>query len=149
MGDDLSEAQTILIVDDNEEDYQSADRAFKKANLRNQTVWCKSGQEALDYLKHEKDFKEVKSAPGLILLDLNMPGTAGQETLRIVKSDKDLQYIPVIVLTSSDNKRDIMSAFLAGANSYVRKPVTFEKMIKAIKVLNDYWFEISLLPKEN
>ncbi len=142
------DAQKILIVDDSEEDYILAARAFKKFNLRNEAVWCKSGQEALDYLRHEATFKEVKSFPGLVLMDLHMPGMGGQETLRIIKNDKDLKSIPVIMLTSSDSKKDISDCFQDGANSYVQKPVSFEKMIKAIKGLNEYWFEISLLPKE-
>jgi two-component system response regulator len=145
----LSEAQEILIVDDNEEDYTMAAYAFKKFNLRNKTVWCRSGQEALDYLRHEGAFKEIKPAPGLVLLDLNMPGMGGHETLRIIKNDKALKSIPVIMLTSSDSKNDITSCFQDGANSYVQKPVSFEKMITAIKGLNEYWFEISLLPKED
>ena len=148
MSDPSSDPQTILIVDDNEQDYIMTSRAFKKFNLRNQTFWCKSGQEALEYLRHEGAFKEVKSAPGIILLDLNMPGIDGHETLRIIKNDKNLKYIPVIMLTSSDSDSDVMSSFREGANSYVQKPVSFEKMIRAIKELNEYWFEISLLPKD-
>ena len=142
-----SEAQTILIVDDNEEDYTLAAHAFKKFNLRNKTFWCNSGEEALQYLRHEGAFKEEKSTPGIILLDLHMPGIGGNETLRIIKNDKNLKFIPVIMLTSSDSRDDVMSCFQDGANSYVQKPVNFEKMIKSIKSLNEYWFEISLLPK--
>ena len=140
--------QAILIVDDNEQDYIMASRAFKKFNLRNPTFWCQSGQEALEYLRHQGAFKEVKSVPGIILLDLNMPGLGGHETLRLIKNDQNLKYIPVIMLTSSDDERDVTTSFQAGANSYVQKPVSFEKMLKAIKGLNEYWFEIALLPKD-
>ena len=148
MTDSLSDPQIILIVDDNEQDYMATSRAFKKFNLRNQTVWCKSGQEALAYLRHEGAFKDVKSTPGIILLDLNMPEMSGHETLNLIKNDENLKYIPVVMLTSSDDSGDIMTSFQEGVNSYVQKPVSFEKMITAIKGLNEYWFEISLLPKQ-
>ena len=148
MDEALTDPQKILIVDDSEEDYILTARAFEKFNPYNKTIWCGSGQEALQYLRHEGLFKEVKSSPGLVLMDLHMPNMTGLETLQIIKNDKDLKHVPVIMLTSSDSKKDVMASFQYGANSYVQKPVSFEKMLKAIKGLNEYWFEISLLPKE-
>ena len=124
-------------------------RAFTKFNPRNKTLWCKSDEEALQYLVHEGAYREVKSLPNIVLLDLHMPGIGGLKTLHIIKDDENLKFIPVIMLTSSDSNKDVMSCFQGGANSYVQKPVSFKKMIKAIKGLNEYWFEVSLLPKED
>ncbi len=87
MSNSLPDPQTILIADDNEQDYMATSRAFKKCNLLNQTVRCKSGQEELAYLRHEGAFKDVKSTPGIILLDLNMPEMSGHETLHLIKND--------------------------------------------------------------
>jgi two-component system response regulator len=142
------ESQILLIVEDNAEDCEAITRAFKKVQLRNPIFWCKSGQEALDYLKGEGSFKDKQQLPGLILLDLNMPGIDGQKTLQIIKKDENLKKIPVIILTTSGNERDIAASFQEGANSYVQKPVTFEGLINAMKGLKEYWFEISILPKE-
>lgn len=149
MNERLNNSQTLLIVDDSEEDYLAVRRAFQKVRLANAIQWCRSGQEALDYLRHEGAYKDSAHArPGLILLDLNMPGIDGHGTLQIIKADPELRHIPVIILTTSGNERDITAAFQAGVNSYVQKPMTFEGLLKAIEGLKEYWFEISFLPKE-
>jgi two-component system response regulator len=113
-------------------------------------VWCKSGRDALDFLKHEGPQKNAgrRSRPGLVLLDLNMPGMDGRKTLEVIKRDDALKQIPVIILTTSADERDIHDCYQTGANTYVQKPVSFEGLIEAIKRLKAYWFEIALLPKE-
>lgn len=148
MNERLSNLQTVLIVDDNEDDYTAIKRSFQKVQLPNPVFWCRSGQEALDYLKNEGEFKNAPphEKPGLILIDLNMPGIDGHRVLQILKSDPEFKKIPVIILTTSNNEHDITGSFEEGANSYVQKPITFEELLKAIKGLKEYWFEISTLP---
>lgn len=145
--------QPILLVEDSEDDFESTIRAFKKANLYNPVHWCKSGREALDFLQHEGEYKDgVAQAraerPGLILLDLNMPGLDGRKTLQLIKENVQLKRIPVVILTTSSDERDVEACYQMGANTYVQKPVSFEGLIDAIKRLKEYWFEIALLPKD-
>src|SRR5664279_695908 len=150
MSEQVTVSQSILMVEDNEDDFEATSRAFRKANLHNPIVWCRSGRDAIDFLKHEGAYKQggEQSRPGIILLDLNMPGMDGRRTLELIKQDNRLKPIPVIVLTTSSDERDIEACYLAGANTYVQKPVTFEGLIEAIKRLRFYWFEIALLPKD-
>jgi two-component system, response regulator len=150
MQEQLSRSQSILLVEDNQDDYEATCRAFKKASLYNPLVWCKSGRDALDYLKQEGAYKDARgvSRPGLVLLDLNMPGMDGRKTLEAIKQDDALKRIPVIILTTSADERDIQACYQTGANTYVQKPVSFEGLIEAIKRLKAYWFEIALPPKE-
>jgi two-component system response regulator len=150
MNTQLSRSQSILLVEDNQDDYEATNRAFKKANLCNPIVWCKSGQDALDYLKQEGAYKEARIGPrpGLVLLDLNMPGMDGRKTLEAIKQDDTLKQIPVIILTTSADERDIQACYQTGANTYVQKPVSFEGLIEAIRRLKAYWFEIALLPRD-
>ncbi|CAN5414128.1 response regulator [soil metagenome] len=150
MQEQLNQSQTILLVEDNQDDYESTSRAFRKANLLNPIVWCQSGRDALDYLKQDGTYKPPRCAPrpGLILLDLNMPGMDGRKTLELIKQADTLKGIPVIILTTSADERDIEACYQTGANTYVQKPVSFDGLIEAIKRLKAYWFEIALLPKE-
>src|ERR1700756_2770430 len=103
MRDALIQSQSILLVEDNQDDYEATSRAFKKANLYNPIIWCQSGRDALNYLKQEDADKDTdaNSRPGLILLDLNMPGMDGRKTLEVIKQDDSLKQIPVIILTTS------------------------------------------------
>jgi two-component system response regulator len=150
MQEPSSQSQSILLVEDNQDDYEATCRAFNKANLHNPIVWCKSGRDALDYLRQEGAYKDSRriSRLGLVLLDLNMPGMDGRKTLEAIKQDDALKRTPVIILTTSADERDIQACYQAGANTYVQKPVSFEGLIEAIKRLKAYWFEIALLPKE-
>jgi two-component system response regulator len=150
MRDASIQSQSILLVEDNQDDYEATSRAFKKANLFNPIVWCKSGRDALNFLKREGAHKNTgeDARPGLVLLDLNMPGMDGRKTLEVIKQDEALKRIPVIILTTSADERDIQSCYQTGANTYVQKPVSFEGLIEAIKRLKEYWFEIALLPKK-
>lgn len=137
----------ILIVEDSDEDYETAIRAFRKSGMGNPVARCGDGDEALDFLHRRGRFAEESSVPGLILLDLNLPGADGHEVLAEIKRDERLKTIPVIVLTSSADPRDIERCYAAGANSYVRKPVSFEGFLDAVRRLKEYWFEIAVLPK--
>jgi len=138
----LRESQPILIVDDSEDDFYAAERALSKANLHNPIEHASSGESALEMLRSHDGAK-----PGLILLDLNMPGIDGRKTLEIIKSDENLKTIPVVILTTSNDERDVNICYALGANTYIQKPVDFDGLIEAMKRLKGYWFEIALLPK--
>ena len=147
----MSAHETILIVEDSPEDFEATQRAFLKSGLRNGIRHCQDGDEALDYLFRRGEYTDPEKSPrpGMILLDLNMPGTDGREVLSEVKRDSELRKIPVIVLTTSSDERDIEACYAAGANSYVQKPVGLEGLVDAIQRLHDYWFEIVVFPKKN
>jgi len=135
--------QPILVVEDSVDDFDATLRAFRKTNLRNPVQHAASGQAAIDYLN---DATQPK--PGIILLDLNMPGIDGRRTLEIIKQNPELKKIPVVILTTSSDERDVKSCYDLGANTYIQKPVGFDGLIAAIKQLKEYWFEIALLPKD-
>lgn len=142
-------SQTILIVEDSDDDYLATVRAFKKANLINPVRRCTNGDQAIDYLLQRGEFAAPGKAPrpNIILLDLNLPGTDGKEVLRTIKADPDLHKIPVVVLTTSSAEQDIEQCYAAGANSYVQKPVDLVGFIQSVARLTDYWFNVSILPK--
>jgi two-component system response regulator len=139
---------TILLVEDSVDDYEAAMRSFKAAHLDNPVHWCKTGQEALDYLKHEGTYAHAPGAakPALVLLDLNMPGIDGRKVLAIVKQDPALKKTPVVILTTSSDERDVTHCYELGASTYVQKPVDFDGLIGAVSRIKDYWFGIALLP---
>lgn len=141
--------QTILIVEDSDDDFIATSRAFAKANLLNPIQRCSNGDQALDYLYQRGEFTpDSAPRPGLVMLDLNLPGTDGRDVLGRVKSDPKLRKIPVIVLTTSDAMEDIHRCYDAGANSYVKKPVDLVGFVEAISRLKEYWLGVGLLPKE-
>jgi len=141
--------QSILLVEDSPEDYEVTVRAFRKANLLNPVFRCQDGEEALDYLYRRGRYVDPTSAPrpGLVLLDLNLPGTDGRQVLAQIKSDAQLRTIPVIVLTTSADERDIESCYRSGANSYVQKPVSLDAFLRSVQLLKSYWFEVAILPR--
>ena len=141
--------QPILLVEDNSEDYETTRRAFEKSNMTNPIYRCEDVDDALDFLYHREKYADPESAPrpGAILLDLNLPGTDGREVLSEIKADKSLKSIPVIVLTTSDDERDIEGCYQSGANSYIQKPVDLEGFMKSITLLDQFLFHISILPR--
>jgi len=143
-----SKQGTLLVVEDNDDDYLFTERAFKKSRFANPLVRTRNGEEALDYLYQRGQFADAPR-PAMMLLDLNMPGINGYTVLEKMKSDASLRSIPVVVLTTSDDPRDIEKCYDIGANSYVHKPVDLPGFIEAIARLKDYWFEISLLPESH
>jgi two-component system response regulator len=138
----INDSQPILLVDDNDDDVEATLRAFKRTNLKNAVMRATTGAEAVAMLRERKVY------PGLILLDLNMPGLDGRRVLAILKGDNELRKIPVVVLTTSNDDRDIEECYQLGANTYIQKPVDLDGLFAAIQRLKDYWFEIALLPKE-
>jgi len=138
--------QPILLVEDSPEDFETTQRAFRRSGLKNPILRCADGDEALDFLFHRGSHAD-SPRPGVILLDLNLPGTDGREVLSEIKANDDLKQIPVIVLTTSADERDVQACYQAGASSYIQKPVDVEGFMRAIERLNDYWFEVVILPK--
>ena len=138
----LPSGQPILIVEDSEDDFEATQRAFAKANFRNPIKHAVCGEDAVAYLRSANTTK-----PGLILLDLNMPGLDGRKTLQLIKATEATKNIPVIVLTTSNDERDIHDCYAFGANTYIQKPVDLDALFAAIRRLKEYWFEIAILPK--
>lgn len=145
----INETQLILMVEDNDDDFFITMRAFGKLNLANPVRRCTTGDQALAYLHRRGEFSAAGAAPrpGIVLLDLNLPGTDGRSVLHAIKSTPELRKIPVIVLSTSRAEPDIEQCYAAGANSYVRKPVDFEGYMTAISRLSEYWLGVSILPR--
>ena len=146
----VTAGQTILVVEDSDDDYDATVRALiKGTNLKNPIHRCEDGQETLDYLFRRNRYAKPGAAPrpGIILLDLNMPGIDGRKVLQEIKGDPQLRSIPTIIMTNSDDQRDINACYDMGANSYVRKPLNWAGFLEAVTRLKEYWFEIAVLPK--
>jgi two-component system response regulator len=140
---------SILLVEDSPEDFETTRRALQRSGLQNPIHLCTNGDDALDFLhRRGRHADPPPPRPGIVLLDLNLPGTDGRQVLEQIKSDAQLKQIPVIVLTTSADERDIAACYLAGANSYVQKPVDFAGFLLAIERLKGYWFEVVILPQE-
>ena len=123
-------------------------RALKNGGLANKLVWVKDGQEALDYLFCEAGYADRRGiAPRLVLLDLNMPKVGGIEVLAAVKADERTKRIPVVVMTSSQEERDVVQAYDMGVNSYVVKPVDFKSLTQIVQKAGYYWLAINKMPR--
>jgi two-component system response regulator len=135
------EAVEIVLIEDNDFDAELTLRAFRKYYLSTKIIRLADGQEALDYLLPSEVTTEVKmrAHPKMILLDLKLPGMSGLEVLQKVKSDPRTKHIPVVVLTSSTEEEDIHASYQLGANSYISKPVEFERFMESVKNLGLYW----------
>ncbi|PKL66644.1 MAG: two-component system response regulator [Methanobacteriales archaeon HGW-Methanobacteriales-1] len=138
----------ILLVEDNPTDAELTMRALKRKNMANQVVWVKDGEEALDFIfaKGEYSHRNPDDLPKLILLDLRMPKVDGLEVLQRIKAEENTRKIPVVVLTSSKEDRDIVESYELGVNSYVSKPVEFDQFIDAVSTLGFYWMLINNPP---
>ena len=145
----MTPIQTILLVEDSPEDFETTVRSLHKAGLKNPIVRCVDGDDALDYLFQRGEYGSPASVPrpGIVLLDLNLPGTDGREVLEEVKKDPTLKAIPIVVLTTSSDERDIEKCYQLGANSYIQKPVDLDGFMKSMARMKDYWFEVVILPK--
>ena len=140
----------ILMADDDEDDRMMTEKAMKKNRLTNEIKFTVDGEDLMDYLLHRKSYSDENApVPDLILLDLNMPKKDGIEALREIKSNKKLKSIPVIILTTSSAEEDIIKSYDLGVNSFITKPVTFEGLVKVVKEIDNYWFELVKLPETN
>ena len=140
--------KSILLVEDNPDDIELTLRAFRKSNIANPVVVVHDGAEALDYL-FGNDGAAVRppcELPQLILLDLNLPKLSGLEVLRAVRGDERTKLLPVVMLTTSSEERDIVASYSLGANSYIKKPVDFNQFIDAARQLGLYWLVLNMPP---
>ena len=135
----------ILLVEDNPDDVELTLKAFEKHKLTNQIVVARDGEEALDIL-FQRDEERAGWRPDLILLDLKLPKVDGLEVLRQVKSDSRTKVIPVVILTSSKEENDLAKGYELGVNSYLRKPVNFEKFTDVVMQLGLYWLLLNEPP---
>ena len=135
----------ILLVEDNPDDVLITQRAFKKGMIKNKLYTVENGIEALKFLHKEKEYSDAP-VPALILLDINMPLMDGFQVLEKIKNDDELQKIPVIMLTTSERDSDIERAYSLGCNSYIVKPVNFQKFLEVVVNAQEYWLKISKIP---
>ena len=138
----------ILLVEDNPTDAELAIHELKKNKLVNNLIWVKDGAEALDFLFCRGAYagRNIKNIPHVILLDLRLPKVDGMEVLRTVKNDERTKHIPVVVLTSSKEDRDITESYRLGVNSFISKPVEFEAFARVVAQLGLYWLLINQPP---
>ena len=135
----------ILLVEDNPDDELLTLRALKKTGVQNDVVIARDGVEALDYLFARGPYsgRDPAVMPQLILLDLKLPRVDGLEVLRRLRSEERTRLLPVVILTSSREQRDMLDGYGLGANSYVRKPVDFEQFVRAVDLLKLYWLVLN------
>jgi two-component system response regulator len=137
---------TILLVEDNPDDVLLTKRAFEKSHVLNSVVVAEDGEQALEILFGQGEYKDKPLIPELILLDLKMPKVGGLEVLERLQQDAVLSLIPVIVLTTSTEEEDLVKSYKYGANSFIRKPVDFNQFAAAVKQLELYWMVLNEVP---
>lgn len=137
----------ILLVEDNKLDAELSLRALKNGGLANKVLWVKDGQQALDYLFRQGDYaSRGDTVPRLVLLDLKMPRVDGIEVLRAIKADERTRRVPVVVMTSSQEEKDVAQSYELGVNSYVVKPVDFAAFADIARQSGYYWLAINRTP---
>lgn len=143
------DAVDILLVEDNPNDVELTIRALKKHNLANNVFVVKDGAEALDFIfgTGQYSHRKIEDSPKVILLDLKLPKVDGLEVLRKIKTDERTKIIPVVVLTSSQEERDIIESYKLGVNSYMVKPVDFDQFIESVSELGLYWLLLNKPPR--
>lgn len=135
------EPRTILLVEDNPDDEKLTLRAMRLSEIPNIVVVARDGAEALEYVFAQSINHRL---PALVLLDLKLPKISGLEVLERLRSDERTRTLPIVVLTSSDEDRDIQQSYVLGANSYIRKPVDFDEFMDSVRQLGQYWLSINM-----
>jgi two-component system response regulator len=140
--------RVIMLVEDNADDEALTQRALRKARIKNKIVVARDGAQALDYLFARGDFaaRDIGDVPQVVLLDLNLPKIGGLDVLRAIRADPRTKTLPVVVLTSSKQDRDLVEGYSLGANSYVVKPVDFSQFSEAVAQLGLYWLVLNERP---
>ncbi len=139
----------ILLVEDNPNDAELALRALRKHNLANRIEWVKDGEQALDYLFRRGLWaSRIDGLPRVVLLDLRLPKIDGIEVLRAIRAEEKTRELPVVVLTSSKEERDVVDTYKLGVNSYIAKPVAFDEFAKVVAEIGMYWALLNRVPPE-
>jgi two-component system response regulator len=143
-----TKSATILMAEDDPDDRLLISDAFKEVRFSDNLRFVEDGEELLDYLRQKNKYHSLETAPrpGLILLDLNMPKKDGRQALLEIKSDPNFQQIPVVVLSTSNAREDILECYAIGASSYISKPALFEDLVGIVRNLANYWLEMVELP---
>jgi CheY-like chemotaxis protein len=144
----MSEQHVILLVEDNASDEELTLRALKKSNIGNKVVVARDGSAALDYLFARGSYagRDHTELPQVVLLDLNLPKMGGLEVLRVIRADERTKLLPVVILTSSNEDKDLAGGYELGANSYIVKPVDFTQFADAVRQLGMYWLVLNHRP---
>ncbi|MDO9185489.1 MAG: response regulator [Bacteroidia bacterium] len=137
----------ILLVEDSPGDVRLTQEVLKEGKIKNKLSVVMDGEEAIFFLKKIGKYKDV-STPDLILLDLNLPKRDGREVLAEIKNDPNFSSIPVVVLTTSDAEKDIISSYASHANAFITKPVDFDQFVTVVRAIEDFWLTIVKLPKK-
>ncbi len=135
----------ILLVEDNPADARLIDEVFKDTNVKNKLHVVKDGVEAMDFLNKMNEYFDAPQ-PDIILLDLNLPRKDGREVLKEVKKNEDLKSIPIVILTTSSAKEDVIKTYNNHANCYITKPVDFDQFLMVINAIEDFWLKVVKLP---
>ncbi len=142
----MPNGRPILLVEDNPDDEALALRAFSKNRITNPVIVARDGVEAVRCLFGSEGQSEAPALPAMVLLDLKLPRIDGLEVLRRIRANARTALLPVIVLTTSRERQDILEAYRIGANSYIRKPVDFERFIQAVGQIGEYWLSLNEMP---
>jgi CheY-like chemotaxis protein len=148
----LDRSPSLLIVEDSDEYFEVLSRIIADASTRPLSIdRCIDGDDALDYLNRESLYQHQidRPNPDLVILDLNLPGTDGREVLGAIESSAKLRTIPVVILTTSSNPKDIETCYQLGANTYLLKPMHINQLRFLVSILLDYWFQVAVLPNAN
>jgi len=146
---DSYESVEVLLAEDNPSDAEMALRAFRKNNFANKVHWVKDGEEALEYVMCTGRYagRDAGHSPKLLLLDLKMPKVDGIDVLRRLKSEERFKTIPVVIMTSSNEERDVVETYRLGVNSYIVKPVDFSKFVSTVAEIGMYWLLTNRVPQ--
>ncbi len=149
MRQDQRPSPSLLVVENSDEDFETLSRIINRVSTVSISVHrCIDGDDALDFLNRAGEYSNIDDllTPGLIILDLNLPGTDGREVLIALKQSPILKTIPVVVLSTSSNPKDIAACYQSGVNSYMLKPMNIDALKDSVQILLDYWFKITILP---
>lgn len=141
----MNKNQVVLLVEDNPDDEELTRLAFKECGFANELVVARDGQEALDYLYATGKYsgRDVCAQPKVVLLDLKLSKLDGLEVVQRIRADERTKFLPVVILTSSKEEKDMVAGYSRGANSYIQKPVDFNQFVGAVRQLGLYWLELN------
>ena len=148
MGIVNGRSSVVLLVEDSKADQRLVIRALKNAKIKTDLHVVDDGELALKYLNREAEYASEESSPrpDLILLDMNLPRVDGKQVLKQIRNNPDIRNIPVVMLTTSNHEKDVMESYSLGVNAYITKPVEMEGFVNAIQRLEEFWFELVILP---